>query len=995
MRHFDFAVPSLGLLAVFAAPVRSALPYNPTTIFLSQKHNGSLAYVFSPAPSTPSFQLLSLNLSSTVSVADFSFLTVSASLPFDHAGSVAFTPAIDDAGEIYVYAGDCASGLRGSSLWRFTPDEVGANGTWAQQNITTDEPGDKAAWGTANYLSFGMPFSSSGQSNTTNTQLYYFGGMCPTPGSASTWTMSANYSNAITLLEPVSSSAAGSPSSPSKYSLTVSQNRNSPIPAAGFSISALQPAFLNSPSEVSTMQLNYLLLGGHTQTAFVNMSQAALFSLPEESWSFLQIGLPSANQKKSGLTARASTIEIDSRSGHTAVLSEDGTQLIVFGGWVGDVNTPADPQLVVLDIGQAYGGVGDWKWSIPSQTGIGIGPGGLYGHGATMLPGGVMMVIGGYLIPATHGSKARSTDQTPNSGIYFFNTTTSAWISSYTRPNPPAAPGQKPNTKQGTGLLSSPSKKAALGSGLALGLSAIVGAIAVGYWYSRRLRKRRDIREKELREFALGVTRFHSSALGLAGIDGRGGEKTAADWLGERERHDREPAYPWAPGGLASGFGEGPGWQENRGTEAERTGLLVEIPSPTRGLRRNVHTRSRTGERGSPYQTAPGHDDGRRNLGALGAIHPIDERDEYEQQGPEYNGLEIEDGVDLQSNRASAGSNQDPFSDPPKRAVQTTHSSDKPQSSRDRGLEMQDWFADWAIADAVLSAGGRLSPERSSPDKDRTQSNLSERSIKSTSTDPSQSAVSRSLSQRSTGIGAAANPFSLSGASSSADQSGRLSPYKRSQSLALFQRPDSGGNNSVQTAATSFSQLWAEGEELLTRPSLGNPLNPPESPTKGKARSPRWMGSIKRALGSDRSASPEIDRSASSSPTKGVTEPDGAQQQLLPRRAASASALLWRKKQGAADWDVGRPGEAGGEPGEGEDGEWDVEAAAENRVVQVMFTVPKEKLRVVNADRDAVSDIDVETGRETEMGKGVAQDPEMGGETDKGKGVARDPETPT
>lgn len=36
----------------------------------------------------------------------------------------------------------------------------------------------------------------------------------------------------------------------------------------------------------------------------------------------------------------------------------------------------------------------------------------------------------------------------------------------------------------------------------------------------------------------------------------------------------------------------------------------------------------------------------------------------------------------------------------------------------------------------------------------------------------------------------------------------------------------------------------------------------------------------------------------------------------------------------------------------GEDDEWDVEAAAQNRVVQLMFTVPREQLRIVNADDD-------------------------------------------
>ncbi|KAI9780845.1 MAG: hypothetical protein M1839_006472 [Geoglossum umbratile] len=982
MRHFGFAARSLGLLAAFAPPVCSRLPYNPTTVFLSQKHNGNLAYVFSPAPSTSGFQLLALNLSSTLSTAGFSPAPVSTSLPFDNGGSVAFTSAINDAGEIYVYAGDCTSGLRGSSLWRFTADNVGGNGTWAQQNITTIESGGRDAWGVPNYLSFGMPFSSSGLSNASNTQLYYFGGMCPTNGSgASSWTMSANYTNAMTLLEPVSSPAAGAPT---KYSLTVSQNRNSPIAEAGFSMTALRPAFSNSPNEVETMQVNFLLLGGHTQNAFTNMSQAALFSLPEESWSFLQLNFPPSANGKSGLAARTSAVEIDSRSGHTAVLTEDGKQLIVFGGWVGDVNTPADPQLVVLDIGQAYGGTGDWKWSIPTQAIIGAGLGGFYGHGAVMLPGGVMMVIGGYLIPPAHGSKARSTDQTPNSGLYFFNTTASAWISSYTKPNSPTAPGGKPSIKPGAGPLSSPSKKAALGSGLALGLSAVVGAVAVGCWYSRRLRKRRDIREKELREFALGAARFHSSALGLAGIDGRGGEKTAMDWIGERERHDRESTYPWAAGGLGSGFGESPGWRENRGTEAERTGLLVEIPSPTRGLRRSLHARGRPGDRGLPYQMAPGYDDGRRNLGAPGAIHPIDERDEYEQQGPECSELEIGDSADPQSNRASAGSNQDPFSDPPKKVVSTTYSSDRPETSRERELEIQEWVTDWAFADAVLAAGGRLSPGRSSPDKDRTHSNLSERSIKSTSTDPPQSTISRSLSQRSTGILPTANPFSSSNGSLNVDHSGRLSPQnRRSQSLKLLQRPESGGNNSFQTATTSFSQLRAEGEEFLSGPSLSNTLKPPESPTKGKARSPGWMGSIKRALGSERCVSPETHHSASSSPTKGMTEADRAQQQLLLRRAASASATLLRRKQGAADWDVGQPGEAGGGLAEGEDGEWDVEAAVENRVVQVMFTVPREKLRVVNADRDAISDTDIEL------------DETAGGEVTKGKGVTRDPKDTT
>jgi len=49
-------------------------------------------------------------------------------------------------------------------------------------------------------------------------------------------------------------------------------------------------------------------------------------------------------------------------------------------------------------------------------------------------------------------------------------------------------------------------------------------------------------------------------------------------------------------------------------------------------------------------------------------------------------------------------------------------------------------------------------------------------------------------------------------------------------------------------------------------------------------------------------------------------------------------------------------GEGGGRAGkEDEEEDWDVEAAAERRLVQVMFTVPKQRLRVVNADAERSS----------------------------------------
>jgi hypothetical protein len=82
--------------------------------------------------------------------------------------------------------------------------------------------------------------------------------------------------------------------------------------------------------------------------------------------------------------------------------------------------------------------------------------------------------------------------------------------------------------------------------------------------------------------------------------------------------------------------------------------------------------------------------------------------------------------------------------------------------------------------------------------------------------------------------------------------------------------------------------------------------------------------------------------------------------------SAAGEGGYWRGKRGAADWDAERSVIAGG--GRGgvgsersfgleEPGDWDVEAAVERRVVQVMFTVPKEKLRVVNG-----------SGEETDLG---------------------------
>lgn len=72
----------------------------------------------------------------------------------------------------------------------------------------------------------------------------------------------------------------------------------------------------------------------------------------------------------------------------------------------------------------------------------------------------------------------------------------------------------------------------------------------------------------------------------------------------------------------------------------------------------------------------------------------------------------------------------------------------------------------------------------------------------------------------------------------------------------------------------------------------------------------------------------------------------------MPRRAVSVSNSYLQLRRGPRDWAVDVPDDyfsGRGEIGDDEDEDWDVEAAAQGRLVQVTYTVPKAKLRVVNA----------------------------------------------
>ena len=937
-----FGLPA-GLLALLVLPTMATLPYNPTKALLSPT-NHDLVYVFQPPTTSSNPQLFALNASRTLSAASLPFTTITKSLPFLTDGqNQAYTPAIDDQGRILIYTGNCSEVTK-PSLWIFTPKNESSNlqGAWAESNLSLiTTAGNTNQYG-ASHLASAVAFSSS---NNTSSELYVFGGMCPnlTSGSADNWTQSATYSNRMLTLESATSSSTSS----TEYILGVSSSRGPPIAEAGFSMTALEPAFSQSSdgSQTQHKSQNFALVGGHTQQAFINMSQIALFSLPEQSWTFLPINPPTA-APRTDLSARDTMV--DSRSGHSAVLTPDGRQIVIFGGWVGDINTLANPQLAVLQLGAGYGGSGAWQWSIPTQSGPGPAKGvGLYGHGAVMLPGGVMMIFGGYAVPVSGNPRARKRDPSPSTQTYFFNITSGSWISSYSHPS---IPQHLIPSAADSGSIT-PSGRAGLGAGLTFGLLAVLGIVIVYFWYSRRLERRREAREEELRDLAASGQR----ALSQGGLGRESEMAMNAKWMEDRSRTSRD-AYPW---------GGNPG--------AERTGLLFEVPSPTRGLRRSLHSRG-------VYQPAPYYDDGRQSR-VSGNIHVIDERDEYEPPSAETEMLPKGD-----SNILDTVPNLDPFRDSSR-----TPSPESP--ARERALEVQNWVSDWAAADALMQQrAGRVSPDKT----DRTSSTLSEQSTRSAlsaySIQRSVGTISRSMSQRSAAL-FSTNPFSTATTtvSNPAATSTHLtvpggqktspehSPtHRRSQSLTICPNPRrSNTSDTFMTSPTSFPQLHLEGEALLG----GYTFREESSPTKYQSRAKGWMGSMRRAFtGADRSTSTSPENrntSASSSPTKYQYTEAG-----IPRRAASASAMLWQKRQGAKDWDVeGNRRTDSRTPG-ADDEEWDVESAVEKRVVQVMFTVPREKLRVVNAgpDGDGVS---ILSSKEKEMAEGEGMEGK-GKEKEKG-----------
>ena len=975
MKHF-LSLPA-SLLVLVMPVLADQYPYTPTTILSA--NNGSLAYLFSPISGSTQASFALLNISSGLQ-AGSAPQQLLASLPFlAESEPRPFLPLIDDGG-ITVVTGDCDGDGDGSRLWRFTSDTDGANGSWAQLRATAAD-----STLVPNYLSAGVAFPAA-EGDVAPT-LYIFGGMCPSSATttSSNWISSANYSSQMLALAPLSSTDVAS-----AYTISATGLRAPPIPEAGLTMTPLTTAF--SASGSSSQQQNFVLIGGHTQNAFINMSQVAMFSLPQGSWAFIPVLQPQNKDNTELLRRDSATVE--PRSGHTAVLTQDGTQIIVVGGWVGDSSTPAQPQVAVLNIGKDYGGKGDWAWSIPSTSSPFGAKSGIYGHGATLLQGGVMMITGGITTDSS-GSKIK---RQSNGKFHFLNTTSMQWSDTYTHPSTFSAPNTQ-SKPASSGL--NTTEKIGLGTGIGLGFAAVAIIVSVWFWYSRRLRQRRYSREKELRELALGAERQFNPALGSV-PDQRYPERRSVGWANMQEK-------------TMETIGRSLPWNNNQVKDirqVERTGVHMDVPSPTRGLRKNLQSRPQFGS------YLPG--------GPPGSVFRIDEEEENSQAGSLRKTRTPQPVVDRTSTYS------DPFKDPPR----TADSLD--EAAEQRKKEVATWVEDWqSAAESILSRnpsqaqtnrtysnlsnshgysnsnGSNLPSGRGSPEKsDRTGSNLSEKSAYSQLSFQRSVAgtVSRKESQRSASAGhalftgAAAAMGRLRGPPPADSAGSGVSREVSKRSVSMRDYMTTGQQSSARersdsstNARHSYGALSpGEGQALLgrlntqfghdedgstpgTSPVKETKYTRSSSFTRTGAMAMGLLGSVKRVITGtggvsvhDRVAAFEY-KSDSSSPTK-------TDREVSPKRPLSPSQEFWKGRQGAKDWtDVPQstgtvrrkplPSQVAQQNGEADD--WDVESAVQNRVVQVMFTMPKEKLRVVNVDALSLlssnkSDVDYEEDRDRE-----------------------------
>ncbi|KAK4155420.1 hypothetical protein C8A00DRAFT_41970 [Chaetomidium leptoderma] len=1028
-----------------------ALPYTPTTILLPPDGGagGGTAFIFAPGGDSPNaVDFLSLDIS-TLRGSSSKPTILTSTLPFlspDTGDCNTFAPSLLRNGTITVLAGDCSAGST-SSLWTYTPSRDPSS-QWTQLPITASSTWDNAQSGPY-HLGGMLSFSAQLSPVLSAPTLYLYGGMCPFPNPPletleKPWQSKATYSNRMLRLNPPSSS-----SSSSAYTLSYASptGQQPPVAEAGFTLTELTPSLSNrSSNELVTQQTSHVLLGGHTQNAFVNMSTAAVWSLPEETWSFVGIAPPppapgkgKADLARGAAAAVTESVSVDSRSGHTAVLSEDGTRLVVYGGWVGDVRTAAEPQLAVVKVGV---GLGDWEWEVPEQAEG--GGGGVFGHGAVVLPGNVMMVYGGYEISGGGGGGGVVTRRQVGGGAMFYNITSMSWSDEYVRPltgggnsvigggsgggtvNGGAGSGGGSSGSAGDGDSdsdgSSLNRNLGLGLGLGIGLLvALILAALVFRWFRRR-QQRRAARDETLRGLAQGVN--GSLPRGLGEDD---------EML---EQNHGVGMFPWTAAAAREWYtgGDDPYMQGQRslGYESLRGGAKplpsLYIPPPPSASSFSGRPRAAKGlyqpTSSSSYDFTPLNR-------ASNRIGPIYEADEDEDEDGD-----LGKGYPLSPDKEERD-DDDPFLTP---TLNTPvgglfppaapggggggGGEQKGKGGQEQHADVQGWVSDVDAASPTLLAARTLHPSSSSstsPAARQTQppggGRISLPLRRGASTKSARHSLVSALTSPTT-AGGGTDASSSSAASTTDDGRTASNLSERSDFSFVHGAGGGGGNgnnnnnnnnttgaedrillsrlrttlattattttatttkerlgsssggssnsasgNSYNTGRSNFAALQAEGPSLFREEAVGGDVEEedddyvylPGSPSKYKPRRRSWLGSLKRVFSGGGTPESGSNASLPESPTREglLFQYDGAgagpssdyyDGRLYGGAGAGAGLQQRRTRQGREAW-------LGGD-GNGDEEEWDrdLERAAEQRTVQIMFTVPREALRVVNAE---------------------------------------------
>ncbi|KAL7800225.1 hypothetical protein V8C37DRAFT_364531 [Trichoderma ceciliae] len=903
-RRIWAAAVLLGAPLVTAA---HSFPYVPTQILTpdacfnrSACHGPDVAYIFTQ-DSKDNVQFLSLNISSAVG-ADAKLSPVTTSLPFlggDNPKNTAFGAARTEEGAVLVYAGECDHGP--GNVWTYGGRAASAgsgDAAWLKQATTLGKSQRSASSRGPYFLGGTIAFSATLAPLLDEPTVYTYGGMCDTPSDNLTgWQAAANYTTSMVTLTPIENS----PSSKS-YAQGTTSSPGPKTPIAGFSLTALQTSMSNNSGTV-TQQTAYVVIGGHARQAFINMSTAAVWSLPEESWSYVNVQQPTDDADG-----------VDSRSGHTAILSGDGSSIIVLGGWVGDVTNAAEPQLAVLEMSQAYS---SWRWTIPKQQ-PDFGDSGIYGHGAAILPGNVMMVYGGWQIGDSDSPSRMKRQSGVTTSPRFLNLTDMSWSTSYINPTPAAeTAGKGPNDAPGTAAGSTKSRILGLSLGLGIGGGVVLIILAIiGFFCWRKRQRRRAAREETIRAMAQDASMFIHDTTDMS---------------------ERSEAFPWGYRSWYTG-GQDPyrtgaddrslGYESLRGSYG---GYAPVVP----GVARKPVSRQLRGG------YVPANAQHNSFVSTPGQIHPIMEDEEEDLAYQRVHPIEVTTPTSeaysdpfLTPTVAVASGALPVFQPPPPGQSTAGPSTDGPFQ---HDPDVQDWVSDVDAADAMLArynstrqAQGRGSPTRRNSQRSsglreddlRTESGLSE----------SNRSVGDGLGRSSSGRWSAIVATAFGGASLATTEPGK---------------PGSSSSSSYNTAKSGFGALQAEGPNLLlgrTTPSSpfeDDEIPQPSSPSKSKPRR-NWLGSLRRVFSGSESTSGDLSV-RERSPQREIST-DMLSNDYEPPLSALSSELL-KRKQGRQDWEGGQ-----GSGAAERENEWDIERAVENRLVQIMFTVPKERLRVVNAD---------------------------------------------